>query len=120
MPVPLVPDSTNFLQLLKANLGSKALFEYKRVPWGRSFFIHAETVAAMIKVLEWLDDGYRDDFLDLVPLRMTELTMKCWEIKSQPWKYRYMLRYREPEEEKHDQYIFEFDKSDLNRWECHG
>ena len=103
-----VPDKTNFLSLLKEALADNQPYAYKRVPWGRSFYIHQDTVQTMVEILGRLDDGYRDDLLECVPLRMTELAMKCWEIKENQIKFRNWFKYREPSEREYYQYEFEF------------
>lgn len=102
--IPPVPDRDNFMPLLKEALTNDTAFEYRSIPEGRSIFLYQEAAGVIIDVLGWLSDDYRQNFLNLVPLHITELSMKCWDIKSRPWQYRHMLRYREPERPEHQQY----------------
>lgn len=112
-----VPDRENFLPLLKEAFSDNRPFEYRSVPDSRSLYIHSETVTVLIEVLEWLDDGYREYFLDLIPHDVTQLTMKCWEIKIDPFRHKYMLRIREPKSVDYQQYEFGFMK-EIRRYDA--
>lgn len=109
MHIPfLVPDRHNFLTLLKEAEASGQVFVYRRVPWGKNLYIHHETVAVIINILCRLYDHHREDLLDLVPLEMTRLTMKCWELQINQVRYRRMFKIIEPVERESHQHEFIF------------
>lgn len=102
------PDKMNFLPLLKEALANNHHFAYKRVPWGRNFYIHQDTARVITYILDRLDDGYRADLLELVPLHMTKLAMECWKIKGDQVKYRHWFKYQELPQREFHQHELEF------------
>ena len=109
MHIPsLVPDRHSFLPLLKEAEASGQAFVYRRVPWGKNLYIHPETVIVITNILCRLYDHHREDLLDHVPLEMTKLTMKCWELQTSQARYRHMFKIIEPIEREFHQYELVF------------
>ena len=103
-----VPTHEDLIPLLKEALADNCRFEYKRVPWGQSYYVPRSSIVVLIEVLDWLDHSHKSNFLDLVPLHMDELIIRCWEIKTDPFKYQHMLRAKGPIIREYHQYEFDF------------
>lgn len=115
-----VPDQTTILSLFREAFADNQPFAYKRVPWGPNFYIQRDMVRVMIYILDRLDEEYRDQLLELVPLQMTELVSKCVEIKRNQPAYRYWFKYREPIDRQYYQYEFEFMRRKDDGSECNN
>ena len=91
-----VPTRQTFTPLLKQALESGRPFAYRpSEECTRPFFVPLDNVVVVLEVLEWVEESYREDFLDLVPKEMTRLLLTCLEIKTDPFSHHHKLRYRE-------------------------
>lgn len=114
-----MPDRHNFLPLLKETRADNQAFAYRRVPWGKNLYIHSETVKVIVDIMLRLHDDHREELLDLVPLKMTTLAMRCWELQTHQVRYRYMFKRMEPVAREFYQYEFEFMEKKNERTEQH-
>ncbi len=103
----IVPTRDTLIPLLKEAQTNKKPFAYLPNNTARACYIQLDSVSVILEILDWLDMPHREDFLDLVPGSMTTLAMRCWEIKTDPYRHRRMLRLRPPQEPEFLQYEFQ-------------
>ncbi|MCB9982274.1 MAG: hypothetical protein H6861_01180 [Rhodospirillales bacterium] len=83
-----VPTPETLLPLMEMALKEGGTFAYRmNEDSTRPFYVHPDTVAVAVKIMNLLKPESRQELLDKVPMEMTSIFMKCWEIEDSPEKF---------------------------------